>query len=130
MLKPYPRDQSGHDRTKAIFNYRLSRARRIVENAFGLLTQHFRIFLTPIHLNVDVLEDLVTVACILHNLMIDEKGIPSERELPPSDLDSINDILEIESDTNQELKYRIRDTFKGYFNGLGAVSWQNDSFRL
>lgn len=28
LLKPYPRDQSLHDRTKAIFNYRLSRARR------------------------------------------------------------------------------------------------------
>lgn len=130
LLKPYPRDQSGQNRTKAIFNYRLSRARRIVENAFGLLTQHFRIFLTPIHLNVNVLEDLVTVACILHNLMIDDKGIPSDRDMPVSDLDSLVDNFEIESDSNQELKYKIRDTFKDYFNGVGAVHWQDDSFRL
>lgn len=35
LLKPYPRQQGLHDRTKAVFNYRLSRARRITENAFG-----------------------------------------------------------------------------------------------
>lgn len=133
LLKPYPRNQSLHDKSKAIFNYRLSRARRIVENAFGLLTQNFRIFLTPIHTNPDIIEDLITSACILHNLMIDFNGTNFEMDNTPSNgLNSIEELIddEIESHSGQELKYKIRDTFKDYFNTVGSVPWQNDLFRL
>lgn len=35
MMKPYPRHQSLVDRSKTIYNYRHSRARRTTENAFG-----------------------------------------------------------------------------------------------
>lgn len=131
LLKPYPRDQSLHDRTKAIFNYRLSRARRIVENAFGLLSQNFRIFHTPINLNVDVIEELVSVACILHNLIIEEKGVDDHIDVVSNDFDPFDDEgHEIEPDSNMDLRYKIRDTYKEYFNSIGAVPWQNDTFRL
>lgn len=47
MLKPYP---GVHDKgsSKRIFHYRLSRARRVVENVFGILASVFRIFSKPI----------------------------------------------------------------------------------
>ena len=55
------------DRQK--FNYRLSCACRVVENAFGILANCFRIFTTPISLNPDKVELIVLTCCILHNLL-------------------------------------------------------------
>lgn len=49
MVKPFPRNQPLIDQSKAIFNYRLSRARRTTGNAFGILSNIFRIFFTPIN---------------------------------------------------------------------------------
>lgn len=143
-MKPYSRDQSLVDRTKAIFNYRLSRARRIVENAFGILSQRFRIFGTSIHLNVDTTADLITTACILHNIIIDEKKTNTKDEndideSQPSSSESFvfNDDVantlrrNLESNDSTSLQPQtIRDSFRNYFNTVGAVSWQDESFRL
>lgn len=134
-MKPYPRNQSSLDRSKAIFNYRLSRARRMVENAFGLLTQSFRIFLTPIHLNIETTEILVTVTCILHNLIIEERLASTKNVSDHPEFDCSSDLPSIvaddtDSETFTDEAVQIRNTFKDYFNNVGAVSWQNESFRL
>ena len=50
-----------------VFNYRLSRARRVVKNAFGILASRFRILLRPTDLKVDTIELLVKAACAIHN---------------------------------------------------------------
>ena len=60
LMRPYPR-RSKHENLpedKAVFNYRLSRARRIVENAFGILAQHWRLLNRQIQLSED---NVVTV---------------------------------------------------------------------
>lgn len=50
-----------------IFNYRLSRARRIVENAFGILVSKFRIFERPIALSPEKVTSIVKTSAALHN---------------------------------------------------------------
>ncbi|XP_026667908.1 uncharacterized protein LOC113464110, partial [Ceratina calcarata] len=42
LLRSYPGAELTHD--KWIFNYRLTRARRTVENTFGILAQKFRVY--------------------------------------------------------------------------------------
>ena len=46
MMKPYPHQNLPVN--QRVFNYRLSRARRVVENAFGISASRFRIFRRPI----------------------------------------------------------------------------------
>lgn len=67
ILKPFPHQaQSNEER---IFSYRLSRARRTVENAFGILANRFKIFQSPINLSPGKV-DMVVLACTaLHNFL-------------------------------------------------------------
>ena len=65
LLKPFRRRNLTIE--EKVFSYRLSRARRVVENAFGILASRFRIFLRAIDLKVDTTELLVKAACSIHN---------------------------------------------------------------
>ncbi|XP_053395798.1 uncharacterized protein LOC123528006 [Mercenaria mercenaria] len=65
LLKPYPNRQLDMD--KRIFNYRLSRARRISENVFGILTSRSGVFQRPIALGPDKASLIVLAICALHN---------------------------------------------------------------
>jgi len=58
-----------------IIEYRLSRARRIVENAFGILASRFRIFHKPISTRLEVTDKLIRTACTLHNWLRMTSGI-------------------------------------------------------
>ena len=53
LMKPYP--QRNLEPQKRIFNYRLSRARRVVENAFSILAHRWRVFLTTVNMCPDKL---------------------------------------------------------------------------
>lgn len=131
MMKPFPRQQSLYDKTKAIYNYRHSRARRTTENAFGIISSYFRIFFTPITTTPEKIDKIILASCILHNFMRDEKiSCPSERAFDNTDDITLptENLLPIANaigrPTNEGTQ--IRDSFKEYFNGVGAVYWQEN----
>lgn len=67
FLKPFGQKELNHDRK--IFNYRLSRARCRVENAFGILAARFRIYQGSISISLEGIEKVVMASCVLHNFL-------------------------------------------------------------
>lgn len=60
---------------RRIFDYRLSRARRLSENAFGILTMRFGVFRTCMRLSPDKATRATLGAIVLHNFMMTTNDI-------------------------------------------------------
>ena len=71
LMRPYPKatKHTNLPEDKAVFNYRLSRARRIVENTFGILVQRWRLFNRRIQLDENNVVHVIKAACILYNYL-------------------------------------------------------------
>ena len=57
------------DEMRKIFNYRLSRAQRIIENTFGIFVSSWRIFQKPIEGKLELVRKIVLVATALDNYL-------------------------------------------------------------
>ena len=124
LMKPYPlRNLSSEQR---IYNYRLSRARRVVENVFGIFANRFRVFRSPINLNPSKVETIVLAASVLHNYLA---AISDAAVLCDScDSDDNCEMLPLQrnsSSNNSTMAARdIRDEIADYCITHGQVSWQ------
>lgn len=141
ILKPF-RQGLLDSAEKEVFNYRLSRARHIVENVFGILASRFRIFQTPINLEPENVEKIVMATCALHNFLIEHQ---SSTYAPANCMYQENthdgSVISIGCDSSQSnmipLNRRnrgnicndakqIRENFMNYFMKDGQVSWQKN----
>ncbi|KAL4111820.1 hypothetical protein QTP88_015705 [Uroleucon formosanum] len=75
LLKPYSRKRLTIE--ERIFNYQLSRARRCVECAFGILLAKWRCLKTELQIDPDKVDIAVKCVCLLHNIIIDKEGLTS-----------------------------------------------------
>ena len=66
---PKGRNVARMPRPWQVFNFHLSRARRIVENAFGILAQRFQIYNTRIWYSVKTVIKIITATYVLHNFL-------------------------------------------------------------
>lgn len=143
FMKPYPqKDLNAENR---IYNYRLSRhsrARRVVENAFGIMASRFRVFYTSINLKLSSIQKVVMECVVLHNYL--RMTCPSEYS--PAECFHRDDIsnritvpgLSVDPDSVASLAHGqgvrnysqiakdVRVKFKEFFNNEGAVPWQKD----
>jgi len=137
MMKPFSRRDL--TREERIFNYRLSRARRIVENAFGILANRFRAILGKMLQEPETVEDIVLTCICLHNLMRIRYPALQNHDLDHEDDDhnlipgqwrdnaNMNDMEEgvPANPTNAAKQQRIY--YKHWVNSqAGAVAWQDD----
>lgn len=71
IIKPFRQAQLD-SACKEIYNYRVSRARHVVENGFGILASRFRVFHTQINLEPENIVKVVKATCALHNFLMEK----------------------------------------------------------
>uniref|UniRef100_A0A3P9L215 DDE Tnp4 domain-containing protein n=1 Tax=Oryzias latipes TaxID=8090 RepID=A0A3P9L215_ORYLA len=127
LLRPYPGHRLSTDRR--IFNYCTfvcSRARRISENVFGILSQRFRVFQRTLQVQPSVVDKVVKAACALCNYLR-QKG-EDQNHATEDDHDCEQPLRGFEHYRGQRASVEaqnVRELYKEYFNSpAGEVAWQ------
>lgn len=124
LLRPYPGSQIQEDRSKRIFNYRLSRARRVSENAFGILSQKFQLYNRRLKLKPENADKIILATCILHNYLRDYTNVQNHAHEDSTDTGLHN--LPRQGGSAVNAAFTIRDAFKDFFiTEHGRVEWQD-----
>jgi hypothetical protein len=121
---------------KRIFNYRLSRARRVSENAFGILSNRWRIFRRLIHGYPSSVELYVKASCILHNYLMHQNPVAytqqldSDNDTNANNVSTAGNLNHYGSNHSSKSAIAIRDAFADYFvSPAGEVPWQYSQVR-
>lgn len=126
-----------------VFNYRLSRARRVVENAFGILSSVFRVLRKPILLEPGKASKVVLATIYLHNFLR-KRCTSRQTYTPPGTFDTDKDgqflagrwrndeerttLLPIRAIPRRSADHvkNIRFHLATHFMTNGAIPWQNN----
>ena len=137
-MKPF--SARGLPDEERIYNYRLSRARRVVENAFGIMANRFGCLLTTMCQNPETVTSIVLACCMFHNIMrlrypgihqgLGDEEDDNHRVIPGqwrqgACLQDIEDVTGGNRDTQVAKRQRLY--LKHYYNApVGATAWQRD----
>ncbi|XP_046142221.1 uncharacterized protein LOC123987922 [Osmia bicornis bicornis] len=141
IMKPYG-GKHRKSSCKRVFNYRLSRARRVVENAFGIISSVFGVLRKPLLLEPEKAQIVVTTILCLHNYLRqhsktlytphgavdyeDENGKQMDGSWR-NDPDKMNSMLSLQRKPRRSATAleKIRDELADYYSHEGAFPWQN-----
>ncbi|KAG1660325.1 Protein ALP1-like [Nymphon striatum] len=140
IMRPY----SGKNLCKRhkIFNYRLSRARRVIENAFGILAARWRIFRTEINSSTENINSIIQATVCLHNFMMcsDQQARYCPNEFADwenvsvkqnsgrwiqEESESLHSVQRLSANNSQNSQV-IRDGFAQRFETDGHAPWQDN----
>lgn len=126
LLRPFPRDKR-LTTEKQLYNYRICRCRRVIENAFGILAQRWRVYFRPLACNIETVKKIIKATTVLHNYLC-SKGDMTEVGSPEEILEAYNNCWKpLPRFGTQAAKEAtsIRNHFVSYFNSPeGSVPWQ------
>lgn len=127
LMRPFPRREL--DFSKRNFNFRLSRARKSVECAFGILTKKFEVLQVSIKTDVIQTDMTIKCACVLHNFI--------KKQQSPRDVLLDQELFSWNEENSQSLPpttqrrgtneaITTRNHLKEYFlQPAGFIPWQN-----
>lgn len=131
ILRPYPLRNICNK--KRIFNYRLSRGRKNIECAFGMMTQKFQVLMTPIRCkNYDTINNIIKCVCVLHNFIRKSEGVDYEIN-QTEDRNNADDNIQIHIPEHNEHLHvdrnsspnQLRDYLTNYFlKPNNSLPWQ------
>lgn len=143
LMRPYPGKDLSHE--EKVYNYRLSRARRVVENTFGIMCSRWRLLFRAICANEKNINHYVKAICVLHNFLM-KKNLTqtaklsycpagyvdveeSDGSVTPGEWRAIlrnnDDRLLCASNRSSSNAQNIRNSIKNFVNNEGSVPWQN-----
>ena len=136
LMKPYATRFMSKD--QRIANYRISRARRVVENAFGILAQRNQLPQTTILQKPDNVRVIINAMVCLHNLLRikfptmnltmvdrDDDNVPGAGSVERG-AEVLDGLQPRPGNFNHKDAKAQRDYLKDYFNSpAGSVEWQD-----
>ncbi|KAJ8942352.1 hypothetical protein NQ314_007010 [Rhamnusium bicolor] len=145
MMRPYPGRLLSQE--KRIFNYRLSRSRRVAENTFGVLAARWRVYRKPLIASLETAEAVVMSTICLHNFLMRKESNTSEDRRhycnfsyvdhedangsfiegqwrAEGQYNNLEDVRRLSTNTYTRMACSIRDSLAAYFMFEGAVDFQ------
>lgn len=143
MMKPFgKRDLTDRE---AIYNYRCSRVRRIIENVFGVITSRFRVLHTEISFNPEETTHICIAIATLHNILRRVNGaaympsgtcdvednnfcvLPGVWRMRENQTACLAGLNPTHSRNSSNKAKEMREKLADYFiSEPGAVPWQNN----
>ncbi|CAI6358305.1 unnamed protein product [Macrosiphum euphorbiae] len=137
MMRPYPgRGKQILPINKKIFNYRLSRARRCIENCFGILASRWRVYRQTIIASEETVNAIIKATVVLHNFVknketeygllshnysVNDEVISHQRT---SRVPGLMPVSQMGSNFYDQSAKDIRTKLTEYFSNEGAVPFQ------
>lgn len=119
LLRQYPTHTTIEDQAKRHFNYRICRARNVVENAFGILSSRWRAYRRPFDCKLELVDKIIKATCLLHNYLMSSPSSSTYQQ----EEDNINIFSPINNDRLRATReaFNVRNVFCDYFNTTGAL---------